>query len=94
MAIAFFYAIGTAAGGITGPLLFSKLVGSGQVDDTVLAFMIGASVMIVGGIVELVLGVKAEGKSLEELATPLSAEEAGVPRQRGADAGATPAATG
>ncbi|WP_433348146.1 MFS transporter [Micromonospora sp. CA-111912] len=94
MAIAFFYAIGTAAGGITGPLLFSKLVGSGQVSDTVLAFVIGASVMIVGGIVELVLGVQAEGKSLEELATPLSAEEAGVPRQRGADDAAIPAATG
>ncbi|MFI1192568.1 MFS transporter [Micromonospora sp. NPDC020750] len=94
MAIAFFYAIGTAVGGITGPLLFSKLVGSGQVGDTVLAFVIGASVMIVGGIVELVLGVRAEGKSLEELATPLSAEEAGVPRQRGADDAATPAATG
>ncbi|WP_405112769.1 MFS transporter [Micromonospora sp. NBC_01405] len=94
MAIAFFYAIGTAAGGITGPLLFSKLVGSGQVGDTVLAFVIGASVMIVGGIVELVLGVRAEGKSLEELATPLSAEESGVPRQRGADDAATPAATG
>ncbi|WP_328822345.1 MFS transporter [Micromonospora rubida] len=86
--------LGTAAGGITGPLLFSKLVGSGQVGDTVLAFVIGASVMIVGGIVELLLGVRAEGKSLEELAMPLSAEEAGVPRQRGSDDAATPAATG
>src|ERR687897_1901096 len=28
LAIAFFYAIGTAAGGITGPLLFSKLIES------------------------------------------------------------------
>ena len=30
MAIAFFYAIGTAAGGITGPLLFSHLVAPGR----------------------------------------------------------------
>ncbi|MFG1672756.1 hypothetical protein [Micromonospora sp. NPDC049282] len=59
MAIAFFYAIGTAAGGITGPLLFARLVGSGQVGDTVLAFVIGASIMIIGGLVELALGVKA-----------------------------------
>jgi MFS family permease len=34
LAIAFFYAIGTAAGGITGPLLFSKLVSTGKVPDT------------------------------------------------------------
>jgi MFS family permease len=76
LAIAFFYAIGTAAGGITGPLLFSKLVGTGKVGDTVVAFVIGAAVMIVAGLVELWLGVKAERQGLESLATPLSAEEA------------------
>jgi MFS family permease len=76
LAIAFFYAIGTAAGGITGPLLFSKLVGTGEVGDTVLAFVIGAVVMIVAGLVELWLGVKAERQGLESLATPLSAEDA------------------
>jgi len=73
LAIAFFYAIGTAAGGITGPLLFAHLVGSGKVGDTALAFVIGAVLMIGAGLVELVLGVRAERKSLEELATPLSA---------------------
>ena len=72
LAIAFFYAIGTAAGGITGPLLFAHLVGSGKVGDTVLAFCIGAVLMILAGLVELVLGVRAERKSLEDLATPLS----------------------
>ena len=30
MAIAFFYAVGTALGGITGPLLFGKLIEHGQ----------------------------------------------------------------
>ncbi len=30
LAIAFFYAIGTAVGGITGPLLFGHLIGSGR----------------------------------------------------------------
>ncbi|MGK5738848.1 MFS transporter [Micromonospora sp. URMC 103] len=84
MAIAFFYAIGTAVGGITGPLIFAKLVGSGEVGQTTLAFVLGASVMIIGGLVELALGVRAEGRSLEDLATPLSAEEAQVPGQRGA----------
>jgi MFS family permease len=73
LAIAFFYAIGTAAGGITGPLLFAHLVGSGKVGDTVVAFVIGAVLMILAGLVELLLGVRAERRSLEELATPLSA---------------------
>ena len=39
LAIAFFYAIGTGAGGITGPLLFSSLVSTGKVADTVVAFV-------------------------------------------------------
>lgn len=45
MAIAFFYALGTAAGGISGPLLFADLTESGVVGDTVLAFQIGAGLM-------------------------------------------------
>ena len=81
LAIAFFYAIGTAAGGITGPLLFSALVSTGQVSDTVLAFSIGASLMILAGLVEIVLGVRAERQSLEDIARPLTAEEPGQSRQ-------------
>jgi MFS family permease len=82
MAIAFFYAIGTAAGGIAGPLLFSALVSSGKVADTVLAFSIGASLMILAGLVEVFLGVKAERQSLEDIAQPLTASDAGLrPRQ-------------
>ena len=76
LCIAFFYAIGTAAGGITGPLLFSKLVGTGKVGDTTVAFVIGAAMMIAGGLVEMALGVRAERRSLEHLAKPLSVEEA------------------
>ena len=76
LAIAFFYAIGTAAGGISGPLLFSSLVSTGKVSDTVIAFAVGASLMILAGLVEAFLGVKAERKGLEEIATPLTAEDA------------------
>ena len=75
LAIAFFYAIGTAVGGISGPLIFAELVGTGKVGDTVLAFVIGAVLMIAAGIVEAVLGVRAEGRSLEDLATPLTATD-------------------
>ncbi|HUN35392.1 MAG TPA: MFS transporter [Trebonia sp.] len=76
MAIAFFYAIGTGAGGISGPLLFSSLVSTGRVFDTAIAFVIGASLMIIAGLVEIFLGVKAERRSLEDIAQPLTAAEA------------------
>ncbi|MEU5052011.1 MFS transporter [Streptomyces sp. NPDC021096] len=72
MAIAFFYAVGTAAGGISGPLLFSALTQSGVVGDTVLAFDIGAALMCMGGVVAAFLAVRAEGRSLEDIAAPLS----------------------
>ncbi|WP_188189108.1 MFS transporter [Nonomuraea sp. SYSU D8015] len=78
MAIAFFFAIGTAAGGIAGPLVFASLVETGVPGDTALAFTIGALVMIAGGLVELFLGVKAERKGLEAIAAPLTT--AGVAR--------------
>ncbi|MFI9162944.1 MFS transporter [Kitasatospora aureofaciens] len=73
LCIAFFYAVGTAVGGISGPLLFNGLVSSGKVSDTTLAFCIGAGLMTVAGLVEAVIGVKAERRSLESLAAPLSA---------------------
>ncbi|MCF3122506.1 MFS transporter, partial [Streptomyces arenae] len=75
LAIAFFYAVGTAAGGISGPLLFAELTKSGVVADTVLAFQIGAALMCAAGLVAAVLAVRAERKSLEDVATPLSAVE-------------------
>jgi hypothetical protein len=76
LAIAFFYAIGTAIGGITGPLLFSKMIGSGDATQAGIAFLIGAAIMLIGAVAELLFGVRAEQRSLEDIATPLSAEEA------------------
>ncbi|WP_037675440.1 MFS transporter [Streptomyces griseus] len=73
MSIAFFYAIGTAAGGISGPLLFADLTGTGQVGDTVLAFQIGAGLMCAAGLVAALLAVNAERRSLEDVAKPLTA---------------------
>ncbi|GAA3223762.1 hypothetical protein GCM10017691_11090 [Pseudonocardia petroleophila] len=75
LAIAFFYAIGTGVGGIAGPLLFGQLIGSEQRGLVTLAFLIGAAVMAVGGITELLFGVQAEGASLESIAQPLTAEQ-------------------
>jgi hypothetical protein len=76
LAIAFFYAIGTAIGGISGPLLFSRFIASGDRDVVSLAFYIGAGVMALAGVVEIFLGVKAEQANLEDLAQPLTSADA------------------
>jgi MFS family permease len=80
LCIAFFYAIGTAVGGITGPLLFGALIENASADKDITAiamgYFIGAVLMIAGGVVEAFLGVKAEGQSLESIAQPLTAEDA------------------
>jgi MFS family permease len=80
LCIAFFYAIGTAAGGIAGPLLFGWLIdnatASGDISKIAIGYYIGAALMIAGGIIEAFLGVKAEGQSLESIAQPLTAEDA------------------
>ncbi|MGH3051230.1 MAG: MFS transporter, partial [Gaiellaceae bacterium] len=76
LAIAFFYAIGTGIGGIAGPLLFGNLISSKSRGEVAAAFLIGAAVMLVGGIVEIFFGVKAEQQSLEDIAKPLTAADA------------------
>ncbi|MGW3630155.1 MFS transporter [Streptomyces sp. NPDC005122] len=81
MAIAFFYALGTAAGGISGPLVFADLTASGVVGDTVLAFQIGAALMCAAGLVAAFLAVDAEGRSLEDIAAPLSTASSGTSRK-------------
>jgi len=75
LAIAFFYAVGTAIGGITGPLVFEKLASTEDPSQVALGYLIGAAVMAFGGLAEIFLGVRAEKQSLEDIATPLSAEE-------------------
>ena len=78
LAIAFFFAIGTAIGGITGPALFGQFVHSGKLDEVATGFFIGAFVMALGGLAELRFGVEAAQRSLEEIARPLTAEEVHV----------------
>jgi hypothetical protein len=76
LAIAFFYAIGTAIGGIAGPLVFERLASTGDPSQVMIGYLVGAAVMAFGGIMELLLGVPAEQKQLEDIAKPLTAEEA------------------
>lgn len=75
MAIALFYSVGTGLGGIIGPVLFGGLVDTGSVAMVAIGYYLGAVVMMAGGVIELVIGVEAAQKSLEDIASPLSAQE-------------------
>jgi MFS family permease len=72
LTIALFYAFGTLLGGVGGPWLFGVLIDQGGRDDILKGYLLGAALMIIAAIVETRLGVNAEGKSLEEVAPPLS----------------------
>jgi MFS family permease len=87
LSIAFFYAAGTAAGGIVGPLLFGHLINTGDESKVAIGFFIGAVVMAIGGIAELLFGVKAEQRQLEDVAEPLTAEGEGEDKPDGEGSG-------
>jgi MFS family permease len=72
LTIAFFYAIGTAIGGIGGPLLFSMLIDSGSRGSVFVGYLLGAFAMLFAAAVQWRYGVAAERKALESVATPLS----------------------
>jgi MFS family permease len=76
LAIAFFYAVGTAIGGISGPLIFGQMINSGQRAEVACSFLIGAVLMAGAGLVELLFGIAGERRPLEELALPLTMAEA------------------
>jgi hypothetical protein len=65
-----------------GPVIYGALIGDGsQRFPLFLGYLLGAGVMMVGGLVAWFLAVDAEGKSLEDVATPLAA--AGASRRTG-----------
>jgi hypothetical protein len=68
-----FFAIAQSFGAF-GPWIYGLLIGNGQDHFRLsIGYLIGSAVMIVGGLVEMALGVAAEGRSLEDIASPLSA---------------------
>ncbi|MFZ1362745.1 MAG: MFS transporter [Candidatus Nanopelagicales bacterium] len=72
-AIAVFFAIAQCFGAL-GPVFYGWLIGDGT-DRTSLfiGYLIGAGIMVAGGVIEILFGVNAEGKSLENVAKPLTA---------------------
>jgi MFS family permease len=75
LAIALFYAIGTALLGLGAPALFGMLVASGRAGAIAFGYCLGAALMLGAAAVEWWFGVDSEGKSLEDVSTPLSSEE-------------------
>ena len=71
-AIAVFFAVAQFFGSF-GPWVYGKLIGNGT-DHTALfiGYLLGAGIMLLGAVVEAVLGVDAEGRSLEDIALPLA----------------------
>jgi MFS family permease len=70
-AIAVFFAIAQTFG-LLGPHIYGHLIGNGQDHFRLfIGYLLGAGVMIVGGVVEIALGVAAERQSLEDVASPL-----------------------
>ena len=72
LAIAFFYAVGTGIGGIVGPWLFGVLIDTGSRVSVFVGYLLGAVLMIAGGLIAWRWGVDAERKSLEAVARPLT----------------------
>jgi len=75
LAIAVFYALGTALGGVAGPWLFGVLIGSGERGAIAWGYAFGALLMLVAAAVTLRLGVAAERRPLEDVARPLSSAD-------------------
>jgi MFS family permease len=76
MAIAFFYALATGLGGAVGPLVFGAMINTGDPMNLMIGYLIATGLMLIAAAVELAFGVSAEQESLEDVAEPLSAQEA------------------
>jgi len=75
LCIAVFYAVGTGIGGVIGPQVFSRMINTESYEQVFLALGLGAVIMILGGLAELVFGVNAERQSLESIAKPPTVED-------------------
>jgi MFS family permease len=71
LAIATFYALGTALGGIVAPALFGRLIAAHSRDALTAGYMVGAALMLVAGVIGARYAVAAERRSLEQVAAPL-----------------------
>jgi MFS family permease len=73
LAIAFFYAIGTAIGGVAGPVLFGHLIDTRNRWYLFAGYLFGSLLMLGGAAVAARWAVAAERKPLEAVSRPLAA---------------------
>jgi MFS family permease len=73
LAIAFFYAFGTALGGIAGPAFFGTLIDTHERSAVFAGYLVGSALMLAAAVIAAIFGVDAERKPLEQVALPLSA---------------------
>ena len=79
LSISIFYALGTGAGGFVAPALFGALIQTGSRSAVAGGYLVGASLMVVAGLLAWRFGVDAERKPLEAVATPLGVGDEGKP---------------
>ena len=75
LVIGLFNAFGNGVGGVAGPVVFGTLIQSGARANLLVGYLFGGALMVFAAVVELAIGVAAEGRPLEEIAPPLSAED-------------------
>jgi MFS family permease len=72
-AIAVFFAIAQIFGAL-GPVVCGALIGSGSSrTGLTIGYVVGGSIMILGGLVEVLFGIYTERRSLESITPPLTA---------------------
>ena len=72
LAIAIFFSIGTAVGGVVAPWFFGVLIDTGSRRALNVGYLIASGLMLAAAGVELRFGVAAERAGLEAIAKPLS----------------------
>ncbi|ACK49369.1 major facilitator superfamily MFS_1 [Methylocella silvestris BL2] len=72
LAIAVFYAAGTAIGGAGAPYLLGVLIATGSRMSVLIGYLIGAALMLAAALAQWLYGIAAEGRPLEAVAQPLS----------------------
>ena len=74
LAIAVFYALGSAIGGVAAPLLFGFHIAKHAPWPLAGGYLLAALLMLAAALAEALFGIDAEGRSLEDIANPLSSK--------------------
>ena len=72
-----FFAIAQVVGA-AGPAFYGVLIGNGvNRANMAIGYLVGRGIMIIGCVIEALIGINAEGKPLEQIAPPLTEVDTG-----------------